>query len=67
MFTSHEKHRLAGLSGTYSIYHWQSLFSFLVGRPVDLVETDEFLREESARRFGKPAWEDTWNGLQRTS
>lgn len=67
MLTDYEKARLRGISGTYSIYHWQSLFSFMVGRPVDLVETDDFLKEESERRFGKPKWEDTWNGLQRTN
>lgn len=65
--TEYEKSRLRGISGTYTIFHWRDLFTFMTGRPVDLVETDAFLREEAERQFGKPKWEDTWNGLQRTS
>lgn len=69
MLTEYEKSLLRKymISGTFNIHQWAAYLTFLVGRPVTLVETDDFLKEESERRFGKPKWEDTWNGLQRTN
>lgn len=51
LMTPVEKQRCHGVSGTYSIYHWRSYLSMMVGREVSLVETDEFLREESDRQW----------------
>lgn len=65
MLTHLEKQKLHGLRGSYSIFHWRSYLSFILGRPVDLVETEDFLQEESERQFGKPKYEDTWAALER--
>lgn len=64
MLTDLEKQKLRGIRGSYSIFHWRSYLSFMLGRAVDLVETEEFLEEESDRQRSK---EPVWSGLQRTS
>lgn len=50
MLTAHERHRLKGgmLLRTLSTHDWRAYFTYLLGRPVTLAETDQFLTQEAA-------------------
>lgn len=47
MFSEYERHRLLGgmLIRKMSTLDWRAYFTYLLGRPVTLQETDTFLKE----------------------